>query len=150
VRDADGAFECDRDAAGAIGLREAEKLVEVVEHALEFVEQRRGAAVLGGRRQLGRERGLTHVAQRRNAAGARGLLDVAPLLGCPGGRLPDGTARRHARSVVSVSFGRSEKASQRWAPASAARLTRVAGSGSSGRCNLGPKAGTVTLLERFW
>src|SRR5215213_10827600 len=26
---------------------------------------------------------------------------------------------------------------------------RVAGSGSSGRCNLGPKAGTVTSAERF-
>lgn len=71
----------------------------VAEHALEFVEQRVGTAALGGRRQLGHE-GLAHVAQLRDAAGARGLLDVAPLLGGPDGRLPDGTAGRHPAGVV--------------------------------------------------
>lgn len=54
-----------------------EELVEVVEHALEFADQRVHAAAADVRRQLGRERGLAHVAQQREAAGGRGLLDVA-------------------------------------------------------------------------
>lgn len=39
------------------------------------------AAALDDRRQLGYERGFAHVAQRPDAAGARGLFNVAPLLG---------------------------------------------------------------------
>lgn len=69
--------------------------MKVVEHALEFVEQRVGTPALGNGRPLGRERGFAHVAQRQDAAGARGLLDVAPLFGRPDGRLPDGTTGRH-------------------------------------------------------
>ena len=127
--DADGALDRGRDAGIADGQSEAEKLVEVVEHRRELVAQRTSAAAAGARRQHGRERGLAHVAQRADAAGGRGLFDAAPLLGGPDGRLPDGTAGRHAAAVV-----RCPSSAARSQPAGRRPRAQRANLGASPRC----------------
>lgn len=129
VGDTDGTFERGRDAGIAGCLREAEELVEGVEHPRELVEQRASAAAAGARRKLGRERGLAHVAQRADAAGDRGLFDAAPLLGGPDGRLPDGTAGRHAAVVV-----RCPSSAARSQPAGRRPRAQRANLGASPRC----------------
>jgi len=103
--------------------------VEGVEHRRELVEQRASAAAAGARRKLGRERGLAHVAQRADAAGDRGLFDVAPLLGGPDGRLPDDTAGRHAAVVV-----RCPSSAARSQPAGVRPRAQRANLGASPRC----------------
>lgn len=108
VGGADRDLNRDRDVVHTLLLGHAFELVEVVEQTRELPDQFVRATPAHARGQPGGKRCLTHIAERRNAASTGGLLDVAPLLGGPAGRLLDGAARRHTGRSLGV-FERSEK-----------------------------------------